>query len=245
MIREQLAGSRLEGEEGFHWRGGDITRLEGFSDAVFAFAVTLLVVSLEVPKTYHELMEVMRGFGAFGVCFAILAQVWFGHYRFFRRYGLQNPWTVFLNCTLLFFVLFYVYPLKFLFTALFNGGVTMEVHEARLLFAIYGAGFAAVSLVFVLLYVHAWKHRERLALNAIERMRTRQTLTDHIAMAAVGVLSALMALTLPERWIGLAGWFYFVISAYHMVAGKIFGKRERALKERMSAAGAGAEVANL
>lgn len=78
----------------------------GFSDAVFAFAVTLLVVSLEVPKTYHELMQAIRGFAAFGLCFAVLTQAWFGHYRFFRRYGLPNRWTVFLNCVLLFFVPF-------------------------------------------------------------------------------------------------------------------------------------------
>ena len=32
----------------------EITRLEGSSDAVFGFALTLLVVSLEVPRTYAE-----------------------------------------------------------------------------------------------------------------------------------------------------------------------------------------------
>src|ERR1700761_2332240 len=91
-------------EPGFHWRGAEITRLEAFSDAVFAFSVTLLVVSLEVPKTFRELMEAMRGFVAFGICFALLANVWYDHVRFFRRYGLQTPRVVFLNCVLLFFV---------------------------------------------------------------------------------------------------------------------------------------------
>jgi hypothetical protein len=37
----------------FRWRSHEITRMKGFSEAVFAFAVTLLVVSLEVPKTFE------------------------------------------------------------------------------------------------------------------------------------------------------------------------------------------------
>src|ERR1051326_6106757 len=105
-------------EKDFRWRAGEITRLEGFSDAVFAFAVTLLVVSLEVPHTFDELLDAMRGFAAFALCFAMLSQVWFHHYRYFRRYGLQDTFTVALNSVLLFVVLFYVYPLKFVFTTL-------------------------------------------------------------------------------------------------------------------------------
>src|SRR5580658_10092064 len=139
MIREHLNSSRTSGEPGFHWRAAEVTRLEGFTDAVFAFAVTLLVVSLEVPKTFPELLVAMHGFVAFGVCFALLANVWYQHYRFFRRYGLENPWVVFLNCVLLFFVLFYVYPLKFLFTEIFNNS-QIAASEARALFTIWSLG---------------------------------------------------------------------------------------------------------
>ena len=104
----------------FRWRSHDISRIEALSDAVFAFAVTLLVVSLEVPKTFDELMHVMRGFGAFAICFTLLFVVWFNQYKFFRRYGLQDNVTLILNAMLLFVVLFYVYPLKFVFSFLVN-----------------------------------------------------------------------------------------------------------------------------
>jgi uncharacterized membrane protein len=226
MIREGLAGV-IPGEKGFRWRGAEITRLEGFSDAVFAFAVTLLVVSLEVPNSFHELVETMHGFLAFGVCFALLAHIWTHHYRFFRRYGLQTPWANFLNCALLFFVLFYVYPLKFLFNLVLRGGARIEAADARLLFVIYGCGYAAVFLVFALLYLHAWRKRDELLLTALERIRTKRSLIDHTAMMIVGLASALLAWILPLRWVGMAGYFYFVIAAYYTAAGFILGKRER------------------
>jgi uncharacterized membrane protein len=229
MIRQNLTASHLATEPDFAWRGGEITRLEGFSDAVFAFAVTLLVVSLEVPKTFNELIVAIRGFAAFGVCFALLANVWFHHYRFFRRYGLQTPWAVFLNCLLLFFVLFYVYPLKFLFVTVFKDGGRIDAGEARTLFIIYGAGYAAVFLVFALLYLHAWKNRDALALTPLERIKTRHSLVDHIAMVMVGLISVTLALTLPLQWVGLAGYFYFLIGVYYTVAGTIFGKQESLL----------------
>ena len=115
MIREQLIEKGVGDNKKFRWRSHEPSRIEGLSDAVFGFAVTLLVVSLEVPKTFAELKEVMRGFGAFAICFALLIVVWYNQYKFFRRYALQDNYTLVLNSALLFVVLFYVYPLKFVF----------------------------------------------------------------------------------------------------------------------------------
>jgi uncharacterized membrane protein len=230
MIRKQLAAGRhLTGEADFRWRGIEVTRLEGFTDAVFAFAVTLLVVSLEVPKTFPELMHAMRGFLAFGVCFAMLTNVWYQHYRFFRRYGLENPYCVFLNCALLFFVLFYVYPLKFLFAAMFNND-GFSPQQARTVFTIFSAGWAAVFMVFALLYRHAWQIQHEMALSPLERMRTRHSLIDQCAMVIIGLVSVLIAWTVPAAWIGLAGYIYFAVGLYFTLAGMVFGKQERELR---------------
>jgi uncharacterized membrane protein len=229
MIRKHLTSTRTGGEPNFRWRGAEVSRLEGFTDAVFAFAVTLLVVSLEVPKTFPELYTAMRGFVAFGVCFALLAYVWYVHYRFFRRYALENPWAVFLNCALLFFVLFYVYPLKFLFSAMFNRS-DMEAAEWRALFTIFSLGYAAVFTVFTLLYLHAWRHRALLELTPLEQMRTRVSLLDQVVMVFIGLVSTFLARTLPDNAIGLAGYVYFTVAIYFMVVHSIARRLERRLE---------------
>jgi uncharacterized membrane protein len=128
-------------------RRHEITRLEGFSDAVFGFALTLLVVSLEVPRSYAQLMGVMGGFLSFACCFALLIWVWHEHNVFFRRYGLQDGLTVVLNGALLFVVLFYVYPLKFMFDSMFarfiptaTPPVPMALFELANASAVYAVG---------------------------------------------------------------------------------------------------------
>jgi hypothetical protein len=103
---------------GIGHRGREVTRLQGFSDAVFGFALTLLVVSLEVPRSFDQLWHAMLGLPAFAASFAIVLWIWWEHHEFFRRYGLDDGPTVVLNALLLFVVLFYVYPLKFMFTLL-------------------------------------------------------------------------------------------------------------------------------
>lgn len=74
------------GDQSFTWRGGEVSRLEGFSDAVFGFALTLLVVSMEVSRTFDQLVHAMKGFFGFAFCFIMLLGVW-AHRRLAWRRG--------------------------------------------------------------------------------------------------------------------------------------------------------------
>jgi uncharacterized membrane protein len=203
--------------DGFRMRGAEVTRLESFSDAVFGFALTLLVVSLEVPKSFSDLMATMRGVPAFAVCFLMLATIWNTHYKFCRRYGLDDPTARFLTCVLLFIVLLYVYPLKFLFTLgindlLFHNGGGLMINtkrEATELLAIYSFGFAAVYFAFALLYHHAWRLRDQLDLSPIERFDTRYLVWRLVFVALFGLVLAILA---QLSWISpVGGYLYFLI----------------------------------
>ena len=235
MIRKHFIGTGIPGEAEFRWRGEEVTRLEGFSDAVFAFAVTLLVVSLEVPKSFPQLVEVLRGFPPFAACFYLLALVWRQHVLYFRRYGLQDTPATVLNCALLFFVLFYVYPMKFMFVKMFERGA-MEEGQVRTLFLVFAGGFGAISAIFVLLQWHAWRRRQELALNAIESLQTTQNLIHHAAMLLISVAGATLAEIVPASWAGRTGFIYLVIPLYYSVAGSIFGRQRRRLSERLRSA---------
>jgi hypothetical protein len=175
-------------EQGFEWRGREVSRLEGLSDAVFGFAITLLVVSLEVPRSVAELLHAMRGFFGFAVSFALLFRLWGYQYRFFRRYGLEDPTTIRLNGVLLFVVLFFVYPLKFItqvLTDFFFGGGLATFRPGVLARALAGGGydlvlmfyggFGTVFLVLGLMYLHAYRMRDHIGLNALEALDTRIT----------------------------------------------------------------------
>src|SRR5277367_6788389 len=200
------------GRSQFEPRGRQMNRIEAVSDVVFGFALTLLVVSLQPPHTYSDLINVMSGFPAFALTFAVLMAVWARHYYFFRYHGL-DPATIVLNTLLLFIVLFYVYPLKF-FVSVFlanvwlrpliggpmqirdvpgGPGTLMVWGDQRGLVMIFGSGFAALYLVFAAMYWHAYRMREVLRLSAFETAHTMTSIVSQMLNFGVGLLLLLGA----------------------------------------------------
>jgi glucan phosphoethanolaminetransferase (alkaline phosphatase superfamily) len=215
-------------------RSHPVSRLEAFSDAVFAFALTLLVVSLEVPRTIDQLMNLMRGFLPFAVTFAMVCYLWYEHNKFFRRYGLEDAWTVVLNSVLLFVVLFYVYPLKYLANSLLGGMVGVvdapRMQSGRLLMYMYSGGVVLVFSTFVALYWHAWRRRRNLDLDASELVTLRFGRRAHLISVGIGLFS--LALNYLTALPGLAGMIYFLMGPMHGWNGYLAHKAHDKLEVR-------------
>lgn len=208
----------------FRWRGGGVSRLEGFTDAAFAIVLALLFLRSTPPESFTELTAAMKGLVPFAATFAIIAYVWVEHWLFARRYDLQDGWTTLLNLLLLFLLLFYAYPLKFLFTLLsvsvlgpigpldlerLSAGIAGSTDVVRL-FAFYGIGYGAIFGVLALLYLRARALREQLGLDPVERLLTDAAIVQCLVQAGVAALSVVVAFTFGVRW-GLPGWVYCAI----------------------------------
>ena len=244
MISKTLSRKQVGAEPGFQWRGDEITRVEGLSDAVFAFAVTLLVVSLEVPKSFDDFYLVIKGLPSFAMTFLLLMLIWYNQYKFFRRYGLQDFKTVVLTITLLFVIIFYVYPMKFLFSGMFTPimdaifpdlpklkvNIVASVWDIRNLMILYHIGVIAVYGVFTWMYRHAYSQRERLDLTEIEIFDTKVSINVSAYFVCLGSLGLIMAITGGQLLISLSGIMYGPVSfAYFWISGSKFEKKRKML----------------
>jgi uncharacterized membrane protein len=185
-----------------------ISRLEEFSDAVFGFALTLLVITTNVPRDYDALIRLLQGIPAFACCFALLVWIWHEHDAFFERYPLQDGITVLLNSALLFVVVLYIYPLKFMFDSFIFQvfGLTSEptlqsmtLEQLARASAIYGFGFFVLMGLFALMYLHAYRRRAALELDSAAAFDARAIMGHHVVSASVGLFATLFALLGPRE----------------------------------------------
>lgn len=194
---------------GFRRRGIEVSRLMAFVDAAFAFAVTLLVISLDgIPGSVDELLAALKTIPAFAASFALLTQIWWMHTRFTWRFGLEDATTVGLSLLLVFLVLVYVYPLRILFSTFFawmSGGALpshfaiQTIDDLRTMFIVYAAAWGLLGLVMTSLYRHALSLADHLELDAHERVQVRMTIVSYLFMPVLGLLSITVAVLLPAR----------------------------------------------
>jgi len=218
----QVDGTTVPVVDGFRQRGVEMTRLETFADAAFAFAVTLLVVAGgdTIPKDFAEMMLAVKQVPAFAASFANIMLFWYAHHRWSRRFGLVGPGATLLTLLLIFVMLIFVYPLKAIYSGafeFFSGGYLTSyfelrsVADLRTMFIIFGAGYAALAGVVVLLNRHALGKSEALSLNAFERFETVTEVQHWLINMSVPLTSIVLAIVMPDGLVVIAGLCYFLL----------------------------------
>jgi uncharacterized membrane protein len=232
--------------DAFTERSARGTRLETIVDASFAFAITMLIISLgTIPRTYTELIAALKGIPAFAGSFLLILNFWLGHYRFTRRYGIEDGWIVALSLALVFTVLVFLFPLKMMMFGafgFFSGGFFPSplslgtLSQLNALFATYAVGFTAMSLTLAALFRYASRTTVEPPLSPLEQMFTRVEIQVWLVQAACGVLSLLIATLVPGRWAALAPWPYASLGIVLPIMGLRAKKRAEALAKDVTSA---------
>src|SRR6476620_793324 len=104
---------------GFRLRGTEMTRMETFIDATFAFAISMLVIyAQQIPDNIQALLAAFKNVPTFICSIAVLGIYWRGHWLWSRRYGLEDGVSIFISWTMSVTRLIFIYPLKAIFGAM-------------------------------------------------------------------------------------------------------------------------------
>lgn len=126
------------------------SRVEAFSDGVFAVAITLLVLNLPLSGVTGPLLPALAdrwpAFAAFGIGFVLIGCLWVSHFRLFLRVDQVDAPLLFLNLALLFSIVLVPFGASTMATFVMRPGA--QSHVAAALFAgilvLMGISFGAL-----------------------------------------------------------------------------------------------------
>jgi len=134
-----------------------LERLLFFSDAVFAIAITLLVIEIKLPALPHAadddlaraLLSLAPRFTGFVISFLLIAQTWIEHHKMGRQLAAYDVGLLWTNALLLLFVAFLP----------FATAVMSEYPNLRVAVALYAFTFAGLGLAKLGFWRHAVRKR--------------------------------------------------------------------------------------
>jgi uncharacterized membrane protein len=134
-----------------------LERITALSDAVLAIAITLLVLSFDVPQTTRELAgnpgqalrHLFPNLMGYAVSFWVIALYWVAHHRCFRYIRRYDRRLMYINFLFLMFIAFMPFPTALLFSS----------PSGPLPVVLYAGTAAGMGLSLALLWIYAERHR--------------------------------------------------------------------------------------
>jgi uncharacterized membrane protein len=186
-------------------------RLEAFSDGVFAVAITLLVIEIEVPTgedLWHELKEEWPSFASFFVSFWVIGIIWVNHHGVLDHLKRADRGVLYLNLLLLMTVVFIPFSTALLAEHLKSGA------DEEVAAVVYSAAFTAMGLAFGSLWTYITRHRAALGVELSDDEVRRRNLVFLIGNP-VYVIALVVAFISPAAVLVING----AVALYYMVVG--------------------------
>lgn len=196
------------------YRGEETTRLDNLTDAIFGFAITLLVFTIQDAHTFSELMHFAKTFPALLIGIIFLITIWREHVSFSIMYSFNDAILRGLNILFIALIIFYVYPLRFLTRLLtnlfFNTNIELNISGEQIpqLMIFYGLVVFALYFTIYLFYLRVLRSSENFNLNSYELAFTKFQKNRIIIMFFIPLLSISIVFLLSKSsilWACLLG----------------------------------------
>ncbi|MBO0884336.1 MAG: DUF1211 domain-containing protein [Mycobacterium sp.] len=216
------AGRGTTGDRGGPEGARDLDRVVFFSDAVFAIAMTVLVLTLQLPagttdsEVAHALRTALPSVYAYALSFAVISLYWLAHHRMFRYVRRLDPNLLVLNLALLGFVAFVPFPTSVLGD---HGGTTAAV-------VFYASTMAILGSLISALWFYA-SHEHLIAAEASPTF-IRHSLWRGLAVPVVFAASIPIAFVNPYA----AEYFWLTIVIWRVLLRRHYGTRGYRRAER-------------
>jgi uncharacterized membrane protein len=192
----------------------ETTRVEAFSDGVFAIAITLLVLNLAVPqagKTHGQLAHQLRlewpSYAAYAVSFLVIGIIWVNHHSMFRMIVRADRPLLFINLMLLMVVAVIPFP-----TGLMAAYIRHGSADSHLAAAVYSATMLAMSFCFAGLWIWVTRPNGGLLHERLDPSAARAALRRF----ALGTFIYALAIVLAFLSAVLTLAFHFVMALYYV-----------------------------
>jgi uncharacterized membrane protein len=186
-------------------------RLEAFSDGVFAVAITLLILEINVPAgddLWHQLKDEWPSFASFFVSFWVIGIIWVNHHGVIDHLKQADRGVLYLNLFVLMSVVFIPFSTALMAEHLKSGA---DEHVAA---AVYAGAFVLMAVSFGVLWEYITRHRETLGVSLTDDEVRRISLAFQIGNPFYAVAVA-VAFISPAAVLIIIG----ALAVYYMVSG--------------------------
>ena len=187
------------------------SRLEAFSDGVFAVAITLLVLEINIPageNLWHQLKEEWPSFASFFVSFWVIGIIWVNHHGLLDHLKRTDRGVLYLNLLVLMTVVFIPFSTALMAEHLKSGD------DEKVAAIVYASAFLAMGIAFGLFWTYIVKHRRELGVEIPDEEVRRMSVGFMIGNPLYAV-AVVMAFISPAVVLVIVGG----VAAYYMVAG--------------------------